>query len=110
MQVDDVHSDRRAPVRASYRHGGSDNRGGWREMAPYDFEDDIPDPENEAVHDSRFAGSEREVEEGEGAEEHSVPERSNTEAADDDKVDMTSDEQEVNAVTAATVRISLASM
>ena len=110
MQVDDIHSDRRAPVQASHRHGGSNNGGGWRQMAPYDFEDDIPDPENEAVRDSRFAGSERKVEKGEGAEEHSVPERLNTEAADDDEVDMTSGEREVNAVTAATVRISLASM
>lgn len=74
-------------------------------MAADDFED-----ENEEVHGLLYAESEREVEEGEEAEVHSVPERSNTEVADDNEVDMTSDEQEVNAVTAATVRDSLASM
>jgi hypothetical protein len=83
-------------------------------MAADDSEDDAPDPENEAVHDLLVpqlpcAGSEWEVEEGEDDEEHSVPGRSNT-AADDDEVDMLSDEQEVIAVTATTVRISLASM
>jgi len=78
MDVDDAEKDRGAVMLASHRHRGGDDR--WRERTESNSEDEVPDPEDEAVRDLLTPTQPTEIDVDEG---HPVPEPSNAEVDDE---------------------------